>query len=57
MNTRKFPRSMTEAFGPHTSRDLHPMATPRKDSDYSPVWWMVMWVLAVVAVLAVVVTA
>lgn len=48
---------MTEAFGPHTSRDLHPMATPRKDSDYSPVWWMVMWVLAVVAVLAVVVTA
>ena len=25
MNTRKYPRTMTEAFGPYTSNNLEPM--------------------------------
>ena len=30
MNTRKYPRSMAEAFGPYTSNQLEPM--PEADS-------------------------
>lgn len=48
---------MTQAFGPHTDNVLHPMRTPRQEGDYSQVWWLVMWLLTVAAVIAVVVTA
>lgn len=27
MQTRRYPRTMNEAFGPYTSRKLHPMTT------------------------------
>lgn len=29
MNTRRYPRSMAEAFGPYTDHRLHPMPTRR----------------------------
>lgn len=29
MNTRRYPRTVQEAFGPYTSRDVHPMRDPR----------------------------
>ena len=28
MNARRYPRTMTEAFGPYTSSDLQPMPQP-----------------------------
>lgn len=43
MNARRHPRTMSEAFGPYTSRDLQPMPEPH---DYGAAWW---WVMAVVA--------
>lgn len=33
MQTRKFPRTMYEAFGPYTSHDLLPMRQPRQRGD------------------------
>lgn len=33
MNTRKFPRTMQEAFGPYTSHDLHEMADQASGKD------------------------
>lgn len=38
MQTRRFPRSMTEAFGPYTSNDLEPM--PDGSRDYGAAWWV-----------------
>lgn len=29
VNARRYPRTMTEAFGPYTSNELHPMPEPR----------------------------
>lgn len=29
MNTRRYPRTVQEAFGPYTSRDVHPMPDTR----------------------------
>jgi len=34
MQTRKYPRTMQEAFGPYTSRDL---CDPREDFKWTPV--------------------
>ena len=33
MNTRKYPRTMTEAFGPHTSRSLYVKPEPMHKHD------------------------
>ena len=49
MNTRKYPRSMAEAFGPHTSDQLEPMP----DDDVTGV----ALVLACVAAVALTVLA
>lgn len=29
MNTRRYPRTLQEAFGPYTTNDLQPMREPR----------------------------
>ena len=51
MNTRKYPRTMAEAFGPYTSNQLEPM--PEAD----PVTTDVALVLASVAAVALTVVA
>ena len=33
MNTRQYPRTMTEAFGPHTSRSLYVKPEPLHKND------------------------
>ena len=50
MNTRKYPRSMAEAFGPYTSNQLEPMPEADDVTD-------VALVLASVAAVAVAVMA
>lgn len=50
MNTRKYPRTMQEAFGPYASRHLEPMRQPPMD-------WQDRVVLAGCAVAAVAVAA
>lgn len=45
MNARRHPRTMTEAFGPYTDNQLHPM--PDR-SDYTAGWWIAMVCCAVV---------
>jgi hypothetical protein len=49
MNARRFPRSMTEAFGPHTDDTLHPMPDQRK----TPAHEVALYVVAVLAVAAI----
>jgi hypothetical protein len=53
MNARRFPRSMTEAFGPHTDDTLHPMRDNRK----TPAHEVALYLVAVVAVVVVAVLA
>ena len=50
MNTRKYPRSMAEAFGPYTSNRLEPMPDDENVTD-------VALVLACVAAVALTVLA
>lgn len=49
MNTRRFPRTLTEAFGPYTSQHIEPMNAP---SERSQVWatrvYLAILVVAVV---------
>lgn len=35
MNTRRFPRTLAEAFGPYTNHRLEPMSAP---SERSQIW-------------------
>lgn len=44
MNTRRYPRTMAEAFGPYTSNELQPMREPRGRHAQD-------WALYVVAVI------
>lgn len=53
VNTRTYPRTMQQAFGPHTSDELHPIP----DTDYSPLWYFAMCVVSVVAVVVISLTA
>lgn len=52
VNTRTYPRTMQQAFGPHTSDDLHPIP----DTDYSPLWYIAMLVVSILAVVVIVAT-
>lgn len=51
MNTRRYPRTMAEAFGPYTSNDLQPMREPR--GRYAQDW--ALYVVAVIGLAVVVV--
>lgn len=53
MQTRKYPRTMSEAFGPYTSNQL----SAPKDTDYGWLWWASMVVISVFSVVLIVVTA
>lgn len=52
VNTRTYPRTMRQAFGPHTSDDLHPIP----DTDYSPLWHFAMCVVSIVTFVVIFVT-
>jgi len=51
MQTRKYPRTMQEAFGPYTSRDLQ-----ERDSGYSPAWYYAMATIAFATLILIAVT-
>lgn len=53
MSSGKFARTMVEAFGPYTSRQLSPMSEPIHPHDRIVLWGCAV-VLAVLAVLVVV---
>lgn len=52
MQTRKYPRTMQEAFGPYTGREIHD-----QDTGYSTAWWAALGVVSVIAMIVIVVTA
>lgn len=43
MQTRKYPRTLQEAFGAHTSREIH---DPDEATGYGAAWWLAMLVIA-----------
>lgn len=47
--TARFKRSLPEAFGPYTSREIH----EPKPTDYPPSWWR--WMTAIACVTAILV--
>lgn len=51
MNTRRYPRTMAEAFGPYTSNELHPMRDNRK----VPAHEIALYAVAVLAVSVIVI--
>lgn len=55
MNARRYPRTLQEAFGPHTSRDVLPMV--EQDTDYPWTWWSLVMSVSIVALIVIVVTA
>lgn len=48
MNTRKYPRTMSEAFGPYTSYTIE-----EQRADYSAGWWAWMAVCAILTLVAI----
>lgn len=53
MNTRKYPRTMQEAFGPYTGREID----DTDNTGYSTAWWAALGVVSVIAMIVIVVTA
>lgn len=51
MNTRKYPRTLNEAFGPYTSREVY----DADESDYGAAWWVAITLVAMAALVVVVV--
>lgn len=50
MNTRRYPRTMAEAFGPYTSHDLEPMSSA--PSEQSHIWATRVLAVILVATIA-----
>lgn len=48
MNTRRYPRTMQEAFGPYTSHKVEPMPPPRRPLSL----WQIIYIPTLVAVIA-----
>ena len=48
LHTRRFPRTMNEAFGPYAGTRY---VTARKDSNNHPLWWVLAVALIAVLVL------
>lgn len=55
MNTRKYPRTLQEAFGPYTSQRIDD-ETPR-DTGYGWLWWAVVSLTSVAGVIVIGATA
>ena len=53
MNCRKYPRSMTEAFGPYTSGELE---DAERQCQYSLVWCLAMCLASIAALVVIGVT-
>lgn len=51
MNTRRYPRTLQEAFGPYTDHNIQPMREPR--GRHRQDW--ALYVVAVVALVAIVI--
>ena len=51
MNTRQYPRTLEQAFGPYARGPVHPLPEPR---GYGAAWW---WAMACIAVVTVIVIA
>lgn len=45
MNTRKFPRTMQEAFGPYATSRIY---DPEESASYSTAWWILVALISVV---------
>lgn len=45
MNTRMYPRTLEQAFGPYTSREI---TEPKDPNAYGWAWWAAMVVVAVI---------
>ncbi len=50
MNSRSYPRTMQQAFGPYTDDTLHPKPEP---TGYSTGWWVAMVFCAVAALVVI----
>lgn len=53
MNTRKYPRTLQQAFGPYTSNEI----VDPSDTSYPWTWWALMVAVSLVTLVIVVVTA
>lgn len=54
MNTRRYPRTLQEAFGPYADSHIEEPAPPR---DYSAAWWAAMCICAVAATIVIATTS
>jgi len=54
MNTRRYPRTLEEAFGPYCS---HTITDPDTEHDYPHAWWIAMYAIAIATMIIIVVTA
>lgn len=52
MNTRRYPRTLVEAFGPYTDNVVHPMPEPR--GRYAQDW--AIYIVACIALAVIVAT-
>lgn len=52
MNTRRYPRTLNEAFGPYTSSHIE-----EKPTGYSLAWWLAVCACAVACAVVIGVTA
>lgn len=52
---KRFPRSLEEAFGPHTNQEI---SEPEEDTPngYPLLWWFAVTIIGALAVVAIVVT-
>jgi len=48
--TRRHPRTLEEAFGPHTSKKIYEC----DDTGYTPTWWAVVMTIAIVALFVII---
>lgn len=53
MNSRRYPRTLQEAFGPYTSRDVLPMREPDAWGKYGMGALLILLVVALVVIIAV----
>lgn len=51
---KRFPRSLDEAFGPHTSHDIE--EPEDKPTGYPILWWFAVTIAAALATVAIVAT-
>jgi hypothetical protein len=53
MQTRKYPRTLNEAFGPYCT----PYIDEEDSTDYPTAWWVAIVVISIISLITIVVTA